>query len=85
MVWKTLPVRLAITAAVVILLALTAVGVVFTSTLARKMRSVLGLGDTAVTVWNIATWPVMLLYWAAPNVKRRVRRVMPGTALAVVI
>ncbi|MFE6903934.1 YihY/virulence factor BrkB family protein [Streptomyces sp. NPDC057717] len=93
-VWKTLPVRLAITAAVVILLALTAVGVVFTGTLAKKMGSVLGLGDTAVTVWNIAKWPVMLilvvlivmlLYWAAPNVKRRVRRVMPGAALAVVI
>ncbi|MCX4649449.1 YihY/virulence factor BrkB family protein [Streptomyces sp. NBC_01446] len=93
-VWKTLPVRLAITAAVVILLALTAVGVVFTGTLAKKMGTVLGLGDTAVSVWNIAKWPVMLilvvlivmlLYWAAPNVKRRVRRVMPGAALAVVI
>lgn len=93
-VWKTLPVRLGITAAVVILLALTAVGVVFTGTLAKKMGSILGLGDTAVTVWNIAKWPVMLLlvvlivmllYWAAPNVRRRVRRVMPGAVLAVVI
>ncbi|MEW1611001.1 MULTISPECIES: YihY/virulence factor BrkB family protein [unclassified Streptomyces] len=93
-VWKTLPVRFGITAAVVILLALTAVGVVFTGTLARRMGSILGLGDTAVTVWNIAKWPVMLLlvvlmvtllYWAAPNVKRQVRRVMPGAALAVIV
>ncbi|MFF3256710.1 YihY/virulence factor BrkB family protein [Actinacidiphila glaucinigra] len=93
-VWKTLPLRLAITAAVVILLALTAVGVVFTGTLAKKMGSILGLGDTAVTVWNIAKWPVMLLlviliimllYWAAPNVKRPIRRVLPGGVLAVVI
>ncbi|MFJ2396322.1 YihY/virulence factor BrkB family protein [Streptomyces sp. NPDC087843] len=93
-VWKTLPVRLGITAAVVILLALTAVGVVFTGTLAKKMGSVLGLGDTAVTAWDIAKWPVMLLlvvviitllYWAAPNVKRQIRRVMPGGLLAVVI
>ncbi|MCX4578500.1 YihY/virulence factor BrkB family protein [Streptomyces sp. NBC_01571] len=93
-VWKTLPVRLGITAAVVILLALTAVGVVFTGTLAEKMGSVLGLGDTAVTAWDIAKWPVMLLlvvviitllYWAAPNVKRQIRRVMPGGLLAVVI
>ncbi|MER5973215.1 YihY/virulence factor BrkB family protein [Streptomyces sp. NPDC002055] len=28
---------------------------------------------------------VMLLPWAAPNVKRRVRRVMPGGVLTVVI
>ncbi|WUW67805.1 YihY/virulence factor BrkB family protein [Streptomyces sp. NBC_01455] len=93
-VWKTLPVRLGITAAVVILLALTAVGVVFTGTLAKKMGSVLGLGDTAVTAWDIAKWPVMLLlvvviitllYWAAPNVKGHIRQVMPGGLLAVVI
>ncbi|MFF1359919.1 YihY/virulence factor BrkB family protein [Streptomyces sp. NPDC058297] len=93
-VWKTLPVRVGITAAVVILLALTAIGIVFTGTLAKKMGSILGLGDTAVTVWNIAKWPVMLLlvilivtllYWAAPNVKRPIRRVMPGAAVAVVI
>ncbi|MFI5634331.1 YihY/virulence factor BrkB family protein [Streptomyces sp. NPDC051664] len=93
-VWKTLPVRFGITVAVVILLALTAVGVVFTGPLAKKMGSFLGLGDTAVTAWNIAKWPVMfllvvliimLLYWAAPNVKRQIRRVMPGGVLAVVI
>ncbi|WP_078959008.1 YihY/virulence factor BrkB family protein [Streptomyces sp. NRRL S-4] len=93
-VWKTLPVRLGITTAVVILLALTAVGVVFTGTLAKKMGSILGLGDTAVTVWNIAKWPVMLilvvvmimlLYWAAPNVRRPIRRVIPGGVVAVVI
>ncbi|WP_330248604.1 MULTISPECIES: YihY/virulence factor BrkB family protein [unclassified Streptomyces] len=93
-VWKTLPVRFGITVAVVVLLALTAVGVVFTGPLAKKMGSFLGLGDTAVTAWNIAKWPVMfilvvliimLLYWAAPNVKRQVRRVVPGGVLAVVI
>ncbi|GGV73229.1 hypothetical protein GCM10010277_86870 [Streptomyces longisporoflavus] len=93
-IWKTLPVRFGVTAAVVVLLALTAVGVVFTGTLAKKAGSVLGLGDTAVTVWSIAKWPVMiilvvvivmLLYWAAPNVKRHIRRVLPGGVLAVVI
>ncbi len=93
-VWKALWVRLGITVAVVILLALTAVGVVFTGTVAKKMGSILGLGDTAVTVWNVAKWPVMLilvalsvmvLYWAAPNVRRRIRRVLPGGVLAVVL
>jgi membrane protein len=93
-VWKTLPVRLAITAAVVVILAVTAIGAAFTGPLAAKAASILGLGDTATTVWNYAKWPamlilialiIMLLYWAAPNVKRRFRRVIPGGALAVVI
>ena len=93
-VWKTLPVRLGITVVVVVLLALTAIGVVFTGPLARKMGQVLGLGDTALTVWNFAKWPVLVvlvslifavLYWAAPNVRRAFRWVTPGGLLAVVI
>ncbi|MFD6414112.1 YihY/virulence factor BrkB family protein, partial [Nocardia asteroides] len=50
--WKTLPTRLGITVAVIVLLALTAVGVVVTGPLARKAGDVLGLGSTFVTVWN---------------------------------
>ncbi|MFH8569482.1 YihY/virulence factor BrkB family protein [Streptomyces sp. NPDC017993] len=93
-VWKTLPVRLGITVVVVVLLALTAIGVVFTGPLAQKMGQVLGLGDTALTVWNFAKWPVLVilvslifavLYWAAPNVRRTFRWVTPGGLLAVVI
>ncbi|MBP0458946.1 YihY/virulence factor BrkB family protein [Streptomyces bomunensis] len=92
--WKTLPVRFGITVAVIVLLALTAFGVVVTGTVARKAGNVLGAGDTAVTAWNYAKWPVMillvslaiaLLYWAAPNVKRRFRWVTPGSLVAVVI
>ncbi len=92
--WKTLPTRLGITVAVIILLALTAVGVVVTGSLAQKAGDVLGLGSTVVTVWNIAKWPVMvllvslaiaLLYWAAPNVKRRFRWISRGSLLAVLI
>jgi membrane protein len=93
-VWKTLPIRLAITLVVVVLLAAIAVGVVFTGTLARRTGTVLGLGDTAVMVWNFAKWPVMvilfmliiaLLYWASPNVKRPFRWVSPGSIIAVII
>ncbi|MET9426573.1 YihY/virulence factor BrkB family protein [Streptomyces sp. NPDC003036] len=93
-VWKTLPTRLAITLVVIVLLAAMAVGVIFTGTLAKKAGEVLGVGDTAITVWNIAKWPVLillfslvlaLLYWASPNVKRGFRWVSPGSILAVVI
>ncbi|MDG9709564.1 YihY/virulence factor BrkB family protein [Streptomyces sp. DH10] len=93
-VWKTIPTRLIITLIVVVLLAAMAIGVVFTGTLAKKTGQILGLGDTFITVWNIAKWPVMvllfaaivaLLYWAAPNVKRKFRWVSSGSLIAIVI
>ncbi|MGP3980082.1 YihY/virulence factor BrkB family protein [Streptomyces sp. KR80] len=93
-VWVTLPTRLGITLVVVVLLAALAIGVVFTGALAERTGQILGLGDTAITVWNIAKWPVMillfmliiaLLYWASPNVKRPFRWVTPGSILAVMI
>jgi membrane protein len=92
--WKTLPTRFLITVTLVVLMAAIAIGVVFTGGLARRAGDVLGLGDTAVTVWNLVKWPVMLLlislavallYWAAPNVRRGFRWVTPGSVLAVLI
>ncbi|GAA0447741.1 YihY/virulence factor BrkB family protein [Streptomyces olivaceiscleroticus] len=92
--WKILPTRFLITVVTVVLLALISIAVVFTGSLAKKAGDILGLGSTAVTVWNIAKWPVMvilvsfiiaLLYWAAPNVRRRFRWVTPGSLLAVVL
>lgn len=91
--WKTVPVRLAVTTALVILLAVSAVLVVFTGGLAARAGDVLGLGHTAVTAWDYAKWPfllvvvsliVALLQWAAPNVRQPgFRWVLPGSVLAV--
>jgi membrane protein len=93
-VWKTLPVRVSLTLVLLVLLAVTTVAVVLTGGLAEKVGNLIGLGSTAVTVWNIAKWPVLLLvvsfmfallYWAAPNVKQAgFRWVSPGGILAVV-
>ena len=92
--WKTLPTRFGVTVVLVVLLAVIAVGVVFTGTLARRTGRILGVGDAGITAWNYAKWPVMvilfslilaLLYWASPNVKRGLRWVTPGSLLAVVI
>ena len=93
-VWKTLPVRVSLTLVLLVLLAVTTVAVVLTGGIAHKVGDVIGLGSTAVTVWNIAKWPVLLLvvslmfallYWAAPNVKQAgFRWVSPGGILAVV-
>jgi membrane protein len=93
-VWKTLPVRVSLTLVLLVLLAITTLAVVLTGGLARKVGDLIGLGGTAVDVWNIAKWPVLLLvvsmmfallYWAAPNVKQAgFKWVSPGGIIAVV-
>jgi membrane protein len=93
-VWKTIPVRLGTTVVIVVLLAVTAVAVVFTGGLADQAGKMLGIGSTAVTVWDIVKWPVLvlivsliisILYWASPNVKQPgFRWITPGGILAVV-
>jgi membrane protein len=92
--WKTLPTRFAITVFVVVVLAAISVGLVFTGSLARKTGRILGLGDTAVTVWTYAKWPVMVvlfalvvavLHWAAPNVRHRFAWVTRGSLLSVAV
>jgi membrane protein len=93
-IWKTLPTRVVLTLVLLLLLAISAVAVTLTGGLAKEVGGVLGLSDTAITVWNIAKWPMLLLvvslmfgllYWAAPNVKHpKFRWVTPGGVLAVI-
>src|SRR5215210_1240373 len=94
-IWKTLPVRIGVTLVLLVLLAVSAVAVVVTGGLADQVGNVIGLGSAAVTAWDIAKWPVLLLivsfmfaflYWAAPNVKHpKFRWVSPGGIVAVLI
>ncbi|MEV4165349.1 YihY/virulence factor BrkB family protein [Nonomuraea dietziae] len=94
-IWKTLPLRLAITTVLVILTAIGSVAVVFTGGLADQVGKVLGIGETALVIWGIVKWPILvimvalvlaLLYWAAPNVEHPgFRWLTPGSMLAVVV
>jgi membrane protein len=94
-IWKTLPIRIAVTAVVGVMLLASALIVVFTGRLAGAAGGAIGLGSTAVTVWDIAKWPVLLLlvslifailYWASPNAKQGgFRWVSPGGIFAVVV
>ena len=94
-IWKTIPVRLGITAAMAVLGVLAAVIVVFSGPLADRVGHALGLGDTALLVWSILKWPLLIaivslmlaiLYYAAPNVKQPgVQWISPGGVLAVLI
>ena len=92
-IWKTLPVRLGLTIVLVVLTAISAAAVTLSGGLAQQVGNLIGLGDTAVSAWNIAKWPVLLvlvslmfalLYWAAPNVKQPgFKWISPGSMLAV--
>ncbi len=93
--WKLRPLQLAITLLMVVLLALVLVALVVTGPLAAAVGDALGVGDTAVTVWSFAKWPVLLivvififgvLYYASPNVKLPGPRwITPGSIVALVL
>jgi Predicted membrane protein len=83
-----------ITLAAVILAGLVAIGLVVSGPLARAIGDAIGLGDTAVTVWSIVKWPVLLglaalavaiLYYATPNIQQpKFRWISLGAAVAII-
>jgi membrane protein len=91
--WRLRPLQMLVTLVVIILVALVALALVATGPVAQAVGDAIGLGSTAITVWNIAKWPVLLLvvvtiiailYHASPNVKLPgFRWVSPGAVLAV--
>jgi membrane protein len=93
--WMTYPVRLAVTIVMVLLLTAGALAVVITGELAGPVGKTLRVGGSAVTAWDIAKWPVLLLvvgvmfailYWASPNVKQPgFRWLTPGGLFAVAV
>ena len=94
-IWKLRPIQLLVTLVLVLLAAAVMLGFVLSGGVARTIGDTIGLGDTAVTVWNIAKWPVMLLivigmvallYWATPNIRQPSFRWMsPGAAIAILV
>jgi membrane protein len=94
-IWKRLPLRVAITVMMLVLLAISALAVVLTGPIAEQAGTLLGVGSAALTIWDIAKWPVLVLvvsfmfavlYYSAPNVKQPgLKAVLPGGVLAVVL
>jgi membrane protein len=92
--WKLRPLQLFVTLVLVLLAALVVVALVVTGPVAEAIGGAVGVSDTAVTAWQIAKWPVMLvavmfmlavLYWSSPNAKPAgFRWVSPGAVLAIV-
>src|SRR3954467_3087171 len=93
--WKTIPLRLVVTTVLLVLTTISALAVVLTGPLAEQVGNVVGLGSAAVTAWDIAKWPVLivivslmiaLLYYASPNVKHpKFQWVSPGSIMAVIL
>jgi len=94
-IWKLRPLQLVVTAITLILTACIAIALVVTGPAAQAVGNVIGLGSTAVLIWQIVKWPVMLivvifivalLYYATPNVKQpKFRWISIGAALAIVV
>jgi membrane protein len=92
--WKLRPLQILVTLVMVLLVAVTVLALVITGPLASAVGDAVGLGSTAVTIWDIAKWPVLIvvvlgmfgfLYHASPNVRLpKFQWVTPGSALALV-
>jgi membrane protein len=92
-IYKLRPLQILITLVAVLLLALVLIALVVSGPIAQKLGDLIGLGPTAVDVWSIAKWPVLLvlvsagiagLYYITPNVRHpHFKFVTPGGALAV--
>lgn len=90
---KLRPVQLLVTLAMLLILATLAIGLVMTGPVVDAVAEPFGIGDTAIAIWDIAKWPVMVLmvlllfavlYHSSPNVKLpRFRWITPGAAVAL--
>src|SRR3954470_11041037 len=94
-IWKLRPLQLLVTLIGVVMTSLVLVSLVATGPVVDAIAQPLGLGSTAVTVWNIAKWPVLVvvvlvmitvLYYAAPNVRmRKFQWVSAGSLFALLV
>jgi membrane protein len=93
--WKLRPLQVVVTLGIVLLVALLLVALVVTGPVAKAIGDQVGLGDTAVTIYQIAKWPIMaaivlvilaVLYYIAPSARLpKIQWLSPGAIVALVI
>lgn len=91
--WKLRLQQLALTFAGLIVAAIAALLLAVSGPVAEAVGGSLGIGETGLTVWNIARWPVLLLlvvvgvatlYFTGPNVQQpKFRWISVGAAIAI--
>jgi membrane protein len=94
-IWKLRPLQMLVTLVILILAAITLLALIVSGPLAEAIGGAIGLSDTAVTVYQIAKWPILaalvvtifaVLYYATPNVKLRgFKWVTLGSAVALLV
>lgn len=94
-IWKLRPLQLLLTFVGLVAAALVALMLAVSGPIADAVGGVIGLGEQAQQVWNIARWPVVLvfvilavgvLYHSSPNVKQpKFRWISVGAGVAIVV
>jgi membrane protein len=94
-IWKLRPLQILVTLVILVLAAITLLALIVSGPLAEAIGGAIGLSDTAVTIYQIAKWPILaalvitifaVLYYATPNVKLRgFKWVTPGSIFALVV
>lgn len=84
-----------LTALILVLVAVGLTVMVLSGPVAQAVGGAIGLGSTAVAVWNVAKWVLLagivvfvvaLLYYATPNVRQpRFRWISMGAVIAIVV
>lgn len=93
--WRLRPVQILVTLVNVVLLVAVVIALVMSGPLLEAVAEPMGLGDTALSVWSWAKWPMLLaaamvllmvLYALTPNVRQRsLLGVLPGALVALVL
>jgi membrane protein len=93
--WKLRPLQVLVTVVMVLMVALLLMALVVSGPVARAIGDQIGLGDAAVTVYQIAKWPIMagvvlvilaVLYYVAPSARLpRIQWLSPGAVVALAV
>jgi membrane protein len=93
--WKLRPLQVLVTLAMLLLVAVLLISLVVTGPVAKAVGDKVGLGSTAVTVYQIAKWPIMagvvlvllaILYYVAPSARLpKIQWLSPGAVVALII
>jgi membrane protein len=93
--WKLRPLQIFVTLILELMLAIVVVALIVSGPLAEAIGKAVGLGDTAITIFDFVKWPLLLvivslmlaiLYYSAPNAKLPgFKWISPGSVVAVVV
>jgi membrane protein len=94
-IWKLKPLQLLVTLIGVLFAVVIVAMVVLSGPVVEALGGALGIGSTALSVWSIVKWPIIVvlvalmiavLYYSTPNVKLRgFKWVSPGAGIALVV